>query len=774
MTHRNGATFRGRPEVTPARGAALVFALALLFGLFWAGASEKAAVTSFARSFEARFAAEIDRRKAVLDGFANAVGQYDVPDPQVRQLATDLAEPVGAWFVIVRPGQEAVYEMMTLGDGAIPPSIARTDQRYAVPLKAEKRASVTKAAVLTDVFIGLKSAVPTVSLVREVSFGQQLRYVYLSHSVDSFGPLLDVDAPVGMHVDLRDANGAQVQHAERWIDNLSIHDSWLVSVFFTKHAVHELPFGWTVSVHRHWLRPSTLAIPVLFAVVMSLLAHVLLRRAPRPQPVDATQPLRDRLAFVLTLGHELRSPLISLLSAIDAVKRKPDRGAEAFLDHATREAHGLLRLIDDVLDCAKLSQSDILVHEEPYSPEELARACIETVQPTVYPGVQLEVTVEGLADPLVGDRSKIRQILLNFLTNAAKFTMQGTIDLKVGVREKAPGLAEVVIVVSDTGEGMDERTLSHLFQRAGVLEGGAERNPKGNGLGLVTARLLAEAMGGTVGADSRQGSGSMFWLRLDQRVAPGQPKGATLSDACLRGMRIVVAEDDPIIGRVIVDDLSACGAQVTLVSDGQELVDICLTESFDVILTDLRMPRVSGYDAISRIRSTLHDAVPPVFAISAHYAASPFAQDGEGLFDGVLPKPFTVRNFVALLGEMHEAEEEVTAHDLPQMEALLRAYGARAGTLAQEVCDSVTSGYEECRETRELQRIGAICHRLSGVTLTIGMKRLGLQLLEVEQLCEAGDPQAVEEALVRLGPVIAEACDLLRARAEKAVLAAAA
>lgn len=233
MTHRNGATFRGRPEVTPARGAALVFALALLFGLFWAGASEQAAVTSFARSFEARFAADIDRRKAVLDGFANAVGRYDVPDPQVRQLATVLADAAGGWFVIVRSGPEAVHEMLTLGDGIAPPPMPRTDQRYAVQYRAERQASITKTAALSDVYVGRKSKLPTVSLVREVSFGQQLRYVYLSHSVDSFGPLLDADASVGMHVDLRDANGARVQQAERWIDNLSIHDSWLVSVFFT-------------------------------------------------------------------------------------------------------------------------------------------------------------------------------------------------------------------------------------------------------------------------------------------------------------------------------------------------------------------------------------------------------------------------------------------------------------------------------------------------------------------------------------------------------------
>lgn len=770
MDRPAAGTSRGRVKLTPARGAILAFLATFLLGILWSATTEQKAVTAFTRSFEARFIAEIDRRKAVLDGFTASAGRLAADDPALRVLAADHAILAGGWFVIVRPGPDVVIDFTTLGDGSTPTVIPRASESYAAIYRAERVATATNSAALTDVFIGRKSGLPSVSLVREAVIGSQLRYVFLSHAAESFASILDADLPEGMHVALRDSTRHIVNEAVEPYSDIAVHGAWDLSAPLRVSAVRDLPFGWSVYAHRHWLRTSVLVFPALLAGMLALMVHTMLRLAARQQPVAATEPLRDRLSFVLTLGHELRSPLISLLSAIDAVKRGSDLGSEAFLDHATREAHSLLRLIDDVLDCAKLTQADIVVHEEPYSPSDLARACAETVQPTVYPGVEVDVSAEGLPNALIGDRSKIRQVILNFLTNAAKFTLQGQIRLQLSSRETGDGGADVLFVVSDTGEGMDKETLSQLFHATGVLEGRSLRNPKGNGLGLVTARLLAEAMGGTVGADSTPGQGSRFWLRLPQRVAPVAPKAKESDIAGLVGLRILAAEDDPILGRVLAEDLTACGAEVTLVTDGQQLVDVCLAGQFDIILTDLRMPRLSGYEAVARIKAAHPDPAPLIFAISAHFAASPFERDGQSLFDGALPKPFAVKAFIARLDEIEgarkqEAEDE---HDLSQMDALLRAYGARAGTLTEDICETLVSGYDDCKTAPELARIGAICHRLSGVALTIGMKDLGLRLLEIETTCESGDRTAVEAALAELGPVILRSCALLRERAAKA------
>lgn len=755
----------------PLKGAVIVFLAVLSVAMFRTAAFEQAKLSVYANSFEARFTAELDRRSAILDGFAAHATRSRSDLPMVRELAHDLADVVNGWFVLVEPGPDVRIAMATLGDGSVPPPIPRDDPRYKAQLKAEKLAAATKSVALTDTFLGLKSKLPSTSIVREVHFADGLRFVFLSHATDSFHHLLQTDLPPATGVELLDSSGALVHSAQEDAQSAALHVSSPLSALFAASVRRELPFGWTVTAHKHWLTPAAMVVPLLFASGIAALVFLMLRCTMREPPARPDESLRDRLSFVLTLGHELRSPLISLLSAIDAVKRGSDNGSEAFLDHATREAHGLLRLIDDVLDCAKVSQSDIVVHDEPYGTKDLLTACVETVQPTVRPGVAVDLSIDGPALTLIGDRPKIRQILLNFLTNAAKFTLQGSIALRLTVRPTGPDTVETLFIVSDTGEGMAPETQAHLFREAGVFEGRSDRNAKGNGLGLVTARLLAEAMGGTVGAQSVAGIGSTFWLRLPQRVAPDTPQAATRSTESLSALRIAVAEDDPIVGRVIADDLTACGADVTLLPDGQALVDACTAAPFDIVLTDLRMPRLSGHDAAAALRAAL-PSPPPIFAISAHYAASPFGPDDDGLFDGVLPKPFSVKALLDLLdGSAAQADDD--DHDRGQMDTLLRAYGARAPALASDICDSLTQGCRDLHSATGLAEIGSISHRMSGVALTIGLTSLGLGLLDLERLCEGGDRSEVDAALHRLEPAIARACAVLHQAAREVARVAA-
>jgi signal transduction histidine kinase len=302
--------------------------------------------------------------------------------------------------------------------------------------------------------------------------------------------------------------------------------------------------------------------------------------------------------FLATMSHEIRTPLHAILGTIEVLRRAPLAPAEAELvaDQHTA-ASSLLALLNDVLDFAKIDAGHLDLATDPYDLSEVVLDASRVVGPLAR-HKQLRLTVTGTFAPIAtrGDRNRVRQVLLNLLGNAVKFTPSGG-EIHLGLRRDGDAW---VVDVRDTGIGIASDHLSKIFQPFSQVESGAARRFGGTGLGLAISRELAARMGGALEVDSEEGVGSTFRLVLPALTAAlpacggEEPAGAPL--------RVLVAEDNPLNQKITRLLLEREGHHVEVVADGEQVVTRALQEPFDLILMDLQMPLCDGLEATARLR----------------------------------------------------------------------------------------------------------------------------------------------------------------------------
>lgn len=712
---------------------------------------------------------KIDKRTTVLELFVE-LARDSQSDEHLREQARQITKSIGGWLVIAKPGHMMDVEFHSLGEGTLPPAVPR-HVAYAPLAGAELTASLTGRPALSDIFLGRKSGVPTVSIVAEADLRQGIRYVYLSFSIDELVEGLSWGASPEVGFQLIDGRGKVAAPKPNLEDHLHAVLTHRLSHFSHRVRVFET---WSLQGEEHVLGTESVLMASLVSALLGLLARLVLSITHRADPTRAwtarrfpgmadgpDRDTREQLGLVLTLGHELRSPLISLLSAIDLVKRGPNETATAFLDHATQEAHGLLRLIDDMLACAKISADGIAVNEEIYSPSDLIATCVKTVGVSVGEDVHIDIERCDFDGPLVGDHAKIRQILLNFLSNAVKFSDGKSVSVGCRAMSEADDRVTLRFFVTDSGKGIPRNRQSDIFFRVGADK--SKSNPSSNGLGLMTARLLAEAIGGCVGFDSEEARGSTFWLEVTQVKLKAQASGkCELQNYQLpSGLAVLLAEDDPIIRMMITHDLERAGAWVESVATGEEAIEAMVFDNFDVLITDIRMDGMSGYDVAAKVRTTMDD--PPILVgISAHYS---IAEDvaPSGLFDLIMEKPFSIATFATHIADL-AALRLVADQDEAQMQKIGDAFGDRKDVLVAEVAQSLEDGFAICLKSEDLNEIGRTAHRLAGLLLTFGARALGRKLLRIETMCGDGRVDEVRKTVLEARDDVSKLLDSLAAR----------
>ena len=359
---------------------------------------------------------------------------------------------------------------------------------------------------------------------------------------------------------------------------------------------------------------------------------------------------RAKSAFLANMSHEIRTPMNGILGMASLLRRAGVTARQAVqLDHIDTAAKHLLKLLSDILDLSKIEAEKLALEAAPLALEPLMRHVCQMTEATARAkGVQVRVELPMLPDGLVGDATRLQQALLNFATNAVKFTAVGSITLRLVVLESTDQSALLRFEVADTGIGIDAAAKARLFRAFEQADSSTTRAYGGTGLGLAITRHLAELMGGEVGVDSQPGQGSRFWFtaRLVRRaVALPPPDEASAQDAeaLLRrdhaGRTVLLVEDDPINRMLVASLLTDAGLQVRLANDGLEAVERVMSERFDLILTDMQMPRLDGPDAARRIRQVPHGVSVPIIALTANA----FAQDRESCLDagmnGFITKP---------------------------------------------------------------------------------------------------------------------------------------
>ncbi len=351
--------------------------------------------------------------------------------------------------------------------------------------------------------------------------------------------------------------------------------------------------------------------------------------------------------FLAAMSHEIRTPLNSIIGftdlMIDSGDLPPTAAEHAGLIRTAGAA--LLTVVNDVLDFSKAEAGAVELEAMPFSPGALAEGCAAILRG--YAGTKaLEIEVElgeGLPKGLVGDEGRLRQVLLNLLNNAVKFTLRGRVLLKVSSLGPLTAGGETVrFDVVDTGIGIAPDKQHRLFERFSQVDSSVARRFGGSGLGLAICKRLVELMGGEIGVSSREGEGSTFWFTVTlpcSAVAVAAASPAPRGDPA-RAARILVVEDIDINQRLAVALLEAAGHRVDVASDGAQAVAAVASKPYDLVLMDVQMPGMDGVTATRIIRESdgPHRHVP-IIAMTANVFPEQVRAFREAGMDGHLPKP---------------------------------------------------------------------------------------------------------------------------------------
>ncbi len=332
----------------------------------------------------------------------------------------------------------------------------------------------------------------------------------------------------------------------------------------------------------------------------------------------ATAASRAKSEFLANMSHEIRTPLNGIIASSDLLLRGPQLPAEA-AEHVRLVAESgdlLLRLLSDILDFSKIEAGQLTLEKHAFKPTALVADTLALVAPKAIPSdLLLNSTVAPeLARYLEGDSYRLRQVLLNLVSNAIKFTPPGG-RVHVSVTSPAPSADPVQIdfAVRDTGIGIDADALTRIFDRFTQADSSTTRRFGGSGLGLAISSHLVRLMDGNLEVTSAPGKGSTFSFSLklpSASIAEPSPEPKLAVNARLR-LRVLVVEDNVVNQKIIGSQLTRLGCAYTLANDGEDaLVQLETLPLPDVILMDCHMPRLDGWETSIRIRSWAQDADP--------------------------------------------------------------------------------------------------------------------------------------------------------------------
>ncbi|MDP3853104.1 PAS domain S-box protein [Phenylobacterium sp.] len=354
--------------------------------------------------------------------------------------------------------------------------------------------------------------------------------------------------------------------------------------------------------------------------------------------------------FLANMSHEIRTPLTAVIGFTGLLAGRQDLDGEARIqvERVASASRALLSIVNDILDFSKLEAGQYEIAPRPTSPVECARAALLMFEPQAEAkGLTLDFVAEGELPACVAlDPDRFRQILLNLIGNAVKFTEQGSVRLRVRYET-----GRLHVSIEDTGAGLNGEQRRNLFQRFSQVDASSTRRHGGTGLGLAICKGLVEVMGGEIGVRSRPGRGSCFFFDIDAPVAESaaQRGGGDDQAFSLEGVRVLVVDDNALNRELARAILGHLGAETSDAADGLAAIEAAQALPYDVILLDIRMPGLDGPATLARIRAEPGpNQDVPILAFSADADLERFATQG---FDGVVAKPIDPMTLINAIAE---------------------------------------------------------------------------------------------------------------------------
>jgi len=390
-----------------------------------------------------------------------------------------------------------------------------------------------------------------------------------------------------------------------------------------------------------------------------------MEEALRSQAEALAEADRRKDEFIAMLGHELRSPLAPIRNALESLSHRRQtegRPVEHELEVIGRQLDHLTRLVDDLLDVARITRGRVELRRQPVTLETIVGLALETVEPDTRRREQrIDISLPdrvGQSPAVHGDPVRLAQVLSNLLSNASKYSELGsTIELRAWIDEERG--RQVVVEVRDQGIGMPPESLHHVFEHFYQMDDSLDRTRGGLGLGLTLVKALTEMHGGTVEVTSEgEGKGCIFSIRLPLSDASAEPSKASAraatppAEAPTEGVRVVVVDDSVDTAQSFAELLELKGHVVRAAHDGPSALELCRTFRPDVVFLDIGLPGMTGYQVAEHLSAADEGSDRPLLvAVTGYGQEASRRRSSAAGFDRHLLKPVDLREVLELLDE---------------------------------------------------------------------------------------------------------------------------